>query len=207
MTRSENFRLLLTLIAANDWDCVTIDVNNAFVNAKLSKPTFLRIGPGMEGNPKTECWRLVQALYGLKTSPKDWNQELSGTLKSLGFQRTHSDWNLFYKFSENGAKIFVGFHVDDGLLTSNNSTVLKEVVRAIGAKYKIKVSEDPNFFLGISIRRDRQARLLGLNQASYIRECAIKFQCNTLHYSTPMEPGFVSQVDSADSTLPASYPR
>ena len=128
----------------------------------------------MDGNPQTQCCRLIQALYGLKTSPKDWNKELSGTLNDLGFVRIHSDWNFFFKITPNGSKIFIAFHVDDGLLTSNDGVALQEVVDQLGRKYKIKVNQNPNLFLGISVVRNREARLLGLCQSSYIRQCAEK---------------------------------
>jgi hypothetical protein len=127
VARSENLRLLLTVIVSLNWDFYVCDVKNAFVNAVLTKPSYVKIPPCAEGDRNHSVWKLNKALYGLRRSPAEWNSELSKTLMSLGFYKAKSDCNLFFKM-HGSKKVYLAFHVDDGLITSNDTEILDDFV-------------------------------------------------------------------------------
>ena len=202
VVRIENFRLLITLIAYHDWELVVVDVKNAFPNADLRKLVFLRIPRGINQDSRKYCWKLKKALYGLRTSSADWNKLLTQTLKNLGFTKTQSDWNFFYKL-QGDQKIYVIFHVDDGIITSNDPKQLDIIIAQLQESFEIKVEKNPTTYLKIDIVRDRVNNVIGLNQERYIKECAEKFKITEMRpYSTPMEPGFIDTVDDNDVPLP-----
>ena len=205
VARSENFKLLLTLVASLGWTYYICDVKNAFVNAKLTKPAYIKIPFGVPGDRRTHVWKLNKALYGLRRSPAEWNRELTKTLLSMGFRKTVSDWNFFVK-DIGKDKILLAFHVDDGLITCNNQAVLDEVMKDLSAKYELKVNRNPDSFLGISINRNVAEKLIYLNQSHYIDQCVAKFDCPDKSSSVPMDPGFQPLITDADTKLEAQYP-
>jgi hypothetical protein len=48
-------------------------------------------------NKGTHVCKLRKALYGLKKAPRVWYDRIDGFLKSLGFQKSDADANLYFK--------------------------------------------------------------------------------------------------------------
>jgi hypothetical protein len=206
VSRTENIRLILTICAAQNWSFATFDVKQAFVNATLPKPVYLKIPVGFEGDTSKQVYKVTKALYGLKQSPAEWNKELANTLKLLSFHRSKSDWNLFYKRTESKT-IFLAVHVDDGLIVANEEFAIQEFIKTLETKYEIKFDANPKLFLNISITRNPTERSILLNQTKYIEECCEKFNISNMKpYHTPMEPGFVKDIQPDDTPLDKSIP-
>ncbi|KAH7462214.1 hypothetical protein FOMA001_g18721 [Fusarium oxysporum f. sp. matthiolae] len=74
-----SFRTLMAIAARFDLELIQYDAVNAFVNAKLDKPVFMRMPPGYR-KPRTVLM-LQKALYGLRESPLLWQKELTATLE------------------------------------------------------------------------------------------------------------------------------
>jgi len=70
-------RLLLALVAENDWELHTMNVKTAFLNGELQEEIFMEIPEGLpeETKPGYAC-RLVKAIYGLRQSPRAWYQKI-----------------------------------------------------------------------------------------------------------------------------------
>ena len=60
-------------------------------------------------------WRLLKCLYGLKQSPRMWNQTIDTLLKKLGFTRFASEHGIYVK-GEGEKRVFLALYVDDLLL-------------------------------------------------------------------------------------------
>ena len=55
-------------------------------------------GPPVENYPNGGVlWKLRKAMYGLKQSPRMWQQHFASTAASLGFERLKSDSNLYFQ--------------------------------------------------------------------------------------------------------------
>ena len=83
-----------------------------------------------------------------------------------------------YTFTKKkGDKLTLAFiHVDDGMVASNDPDELKRLTQVLKSKYKLKLREEVNWFLGIKIERDRQKKTITLSQESYIDKLVEKFR-------------------------------
>ena len=63
-----------------------------------------------------KCWKLNRALYGLRTSPKLWQQEASKVLIKLSLRVIPEDPCVFVKEG-----IIIFFYVDDILIANHPS--------------------------------------------------------------------------------------
>ncbi|MGH7974542.1 MAG: reverse transcriptase domain-containing protein [bacterium] len=114
-----SIRLLLTIAKANNLDVVTADIGNAFVHADSKEMVYSRAGP--EIGQREGCIVIVmKALYGLVTSPRQWQNEcLADTLRSLGFIPTRADPDLWYKRSTHyNGNDYIGTHIDDLIIAA-----------------------------------------------------------------------------------------
>ena len=67
--------------------------------------------------------RLKKALYGLKQEPRKWYDIIENFLSSLGFTKSKSDSNLYYKV-ENGNPVMLLLYVDDFFVTGMDGFLL-----------------------------------------------------------------------------------
>eukprot|EP00435_Cladocopium_sp_Y103_P063364 s1247_g25.t1 len=104
-------RLLLTLALTFNWIVRTGDISTAFLHAKAATEELFMFPPTEFYNPEDNIvWKLNQAIYGLRSSQKAWQNHLAGTLQQLGMQRLTSEPNVF-KTAAGNALILV--YVDD----------------------------------------------------------------------------------------------
>ena len=112
-------RLLLAIVALNQWHLRQLDVNNAFFHGELDEEVYMQIPPGLSvDNPQLVC-RLQRSLYGLKQASRQWFMKLSSFLSSHGFQQSNADHSLFLRFTGVITTILL-VYVDDIILTGNN---------------------------------------------------------------------------------------
>jgi hypothetical protein len=118
------------------------------------------------------CWKLIKALYGLRISPRLWQEEASRVLTKLGLKSTSEDPCLFYTTG-----IIVFFYVDDIIIASHSTAreQAKSLIKALHNAWKLRDLGEPNWFLNIRILRDRSAGKLWLCQDAYITTMAVKF--------------------------------
>ena len=111
-------KVLLSLAATNGWACRLGDVSTAFLHAELPEDENIYIQPPAEyySNPNI-VWKLKKALYGLKKSPRHWQDHFSEVLQKLGATRLKSDANA-YHFKT--LKTIVMSYVDDLLVVGEN---------------------------------------------------------------------------------------
>jgi len=83
-------RTVAALAAVNDWEIHVVDVKTAFLRAPLEEEVYLRQPPELSDGTD-RVLRLRQALYGLKQSPRAWEQELGKFLVGQGFKRCVSE--------------------------------------------------------------------------------------------------------------------
>jgi hypothetical protein len=203
VVRTENLKLLLTLISTFNWSYLTLDVSTAFLNAPLKKDVYIYVPQGIRKDGDT-CLKLNRALYGLREAPAAWNEELTNTLIAMGFEKTQADWNVFIQRNENATTI-VAFHVDDGLLTSSNKQTLENLVQKLGDKYTIKVNRTPDTYLKVNFQSVEG--VFQLHQENYIEACAYKFRTTeNRHYKSPMNPGFDGAINELDTPVEEGTP-
>src|SRR5947207_13900195 len=109
--RITTFQMLMALAAYFEWDIHQLDVETAFLNADLDAEVYMKVPPGMEDlikeflvskglDPNGDyaeklVLRLRKSIYGLKQAPLEWNKDIDGKLKKLGFRQCEADPNLY----------------------------------------------------------------------------------------------------------------
>lgn len=129
-----------------------------FLHSPIKREVFMEIQIGFEdykNQKKTKVWKLCNSLYGLKTSPKNWNVHFAEFAKQLGFVTNNRDPGLFV-YSKGKTCIILLLYVDDILLTDNNKIRTKEIQLELSKKFDMKFLGEPKEFLGITITRNRK---------------------------------------------------
>ena len=93
----ENVGITLFLAEHNDLELMAADIGNAYFHAKTREKVFIIAGPEFGPELEGRVMLVVKSLYGLTTSAARWHEELSKTLRSMGFTPTKADHDLWLK--------------------------------------------------------------------------------------------------------------
>ena len=129
--------LLLLQLARPGWAARLGDVSTTFLHAPRSqhneKPTY--IWPPKELCPRQDkLWRLRKAMYGLRSSPKAWQDYLPQVLQELRFKRVKSEPNVYTSPTRN---CYIMVYVDD-LLIKGDPTTVNKTFEAIQQRVRLK---------------------------------------------------------------------
>jgi hypothetical protein len=165
----EELLVLLHIIGMLDWQYVHIDEKRAFLNAKHAgdNSVFAKF------RGESQIYRVNNALYGLKTSPRDYNNEVATRLEGMGFKRLHLCSCMFVKRSESGAVVIIYDYVDDFVVTGSDTGVLNEFVSEF--RDKVTTTEpiwNASMILGMELSRIREKRVILVRMAGKIEELA-----------------------------------
>jgi Reverse transcriptase (RNA-dependent DNA polymerase) len=139
-------------IAAHEHRHVAVvDIGGAFLHADMTAgvPGHMRLDKTMsdflvsiDGKYKeyvsdkgTVTVLLKKALYWCVESAALWYENLSTTMKSMGYNRNDSDICTFNKRNVKGQQCTVCVHVDDLLITSVSKSIMNELTSRLGKRY------------------------------------------------------------------------
>ena len=119
VVRSESVRSVIALASKNDLKLHQMDVTTAFLNGDLEKEVCMKQSEGflVEGQENSVC-RLKRSIYGLKQSPRCWNQALDAQLKMMDFKQSASDPCIYTSASD--GLFILAVYVDDILLAGRS---------------------------------------------------------------------------------------
>jgi len=164
-------RLFLAVVNQLDLHLHQLDVETAFLNAKLEEEVYLRIPKGLAANNESaQVLKLNKSLYGLKQAPRAWNHELAKTLTDLNFICNQLDQSVL-KRNTDEMSCLICFYVDDILIASSDLTTIQTIKELIKSKYKITDMGEAQHFLGMTIQRDRPAKILTMHQENEVSNC------------------------------------
>ncbi|CAI7875299.1 unnamed protein product [Closterium sp. NIES-53] len=132
---------------------------------------------------------MKKALYGLKQAPRQWYLKLRGVLEETGFTPSSADHSLFM-LGEGEQRSFMVVYVDDILIFSPSSDLVKEVMVKLQDKFKCKALGDVSSYLGLHIERDVEKRCMRVHQRKYLEALAATFGHSKGHVATPFPSGF-----------------
>ena len=116
-------RTLLTLACNNGWIGITGDISTTFLHAAAATADLYMYPPKEFYNPEDNIvWKLLKAIYGLRSSPKAWQKHLSEVLQQIGLHRSTAEPNIYMTTTRN---CFVLAYVDDLLFLGEEETVNK----------------------------------------------------------------------------------
>ena len=90
-------RLLLVLVAINNWHLKQLDVNNAFLHGNLNEEFYMNFPLGIHSTKSNQVCKLQRSLYGLKQVSRQWYARLLTFLVSHGYRKSSSYHSLFLK--------------------------------------------------------------------------------------------------------------
>lgn len=140
-----------------------------------------------EGDWRVQVWWMLHTIYGLKQSTMEWYEQVREVMEELGFTQCPVDYAVFLFDSDtSGSRIIciIGFHVNDGMGTSNSLAFLTWVKKQIHLRFGIKDMGPITKFLGIQFERDHDSCQLWLHQGEYIIYLLKEYNlldCNPIH--------------------------
>ena len=136
----DSVRLGFLAAALHDVDILSIDLENAYLNAPCAEKIWFE-GTAECGDAKGKVCVLVRSLYGLKSSGFSWRQALADVIMSsdLGFQDTRADPNVYIRRAKrtDGYECYemLLVYTDDVLIISHQTDSIAD---EIDRHFKIK---------------------------------------------------------------------
>ena len=150
----EEFLLLMHLIAVFGWTYFHVDEIRAFLNAKYTGGKAPVITKFRGDNDS--FYQEMGALYGLKSSPRDYQDVVVKRLTELGFQRLTLCTCIFV-CHEGDDVIFVYCFVDDFIVTGNHhDAVVRKIEQIRKVASTTEPIEDATKILGMEIKRNKE---------------------------------------------------
>ena len=119
-----SIRLLLSIVAAFDFEVVQVDVKTTFLHGDLEEEIYKKQPEGfvVKGKKELVC-KLKKSLYGLKQSPRMWCQKFDTFIRGLGFTRSKADHYVYFNLIGHWV-IYLVLYVDDMLLVRNDKQII-----------------------------------------------------------------------------------
>ena len=137
VVRWSTIRIVVALVAKNKWPIQQMDVVTTFLNSVLDEEIYMEIPNGFPGaRDPTKVCRINRALYGLKQAPKSWYSRIDAWFIKQGLKRSENDPNLYYSL-ENGKYVIILLHVDDLLITGDNSQEISRLQSALQKEFEM----------------------------------------------------------------------
>jgi len=188
VARYISIRILLSIVAVNDFDIDNMDVDTAFPNADLDEDIFMEVPDGLE-KINGMVIKLNKALYGLKQSPRQWNLLIHQYLLSINFKQTVEDACIYVYTASKGELVYVCLYVDDILVAAKHRDVIDTVKQKIKDRFKCKDMGPCIHFLGFKLTRFRDTKTILINNIHMIDKLLVKFDGNSNEVShIPIEP-------------------
>ncbi|UYV81486.1 hypothetical protein LAZ67_20001339 [Cordylochernes scorpioides] len=171
VARHDTIRTLLAIAANEDLKLVHFDIKTAFLYGDLQDQIYIKQPEGFN-NGTDLVWKLKKSLYGLKQSPRCWNQKIVNFMKERCLKESTADPCLFFR-KTNDHLLIIAIYVDDGIIAGTNEQEIKEFLDELMFSFKI-TSEPLNYFLGIEIEWQPDGSIF-INQKAYIKRILEKF--------------------------------
>ena len=194
VARYQTIRSLLAIGNAQNLEIHQMDVCTAFLNGDLDFDVYMEQPTGYSNCDPNYVCKLKKALYGLKQAARCWNSTLHEFMLSSGYSVSSADGCVYLKSekTDNGNIKFVifPFYVDDVVPVSNDIEMLEREKAALCSRFELVDNGEISHVLGLTVKRDRESRIISISQPSYLQEVLARFRmdhCNPV--STPLEAG------------------
>lgn len=170
-------RLLLAIANKFKLKVHQFDVKTAFLNGELGEEEiYMEIPRGFTEEEKyrgKKVIRLKRALYGLKISPKKWNERFDKAMKEMGYQRDPAEPCAYY-WKENEDFVLLVVYVDDILIISTKNKFFLKLKEGLEKNFTMTYMGEPKKYLGIQIERSNEQ--LFMHQHEYTVDLVKKYQ-------------------------------
>lgn len=193
VVHKDSIRVFLAIVNHEDLECHQVNIKGAFLNGEIDADIWVKPPEG-SNIPANQVLKLRKSLYGLKQSPRLFNQTLDRWLKSVGMTQCKTDECVYIRRRGNKVLMLL-VHVDNQLIASNDLRELEDFKKQLNLKFECSDSGPVGYFLGFNIFRDQTKRELWISQEHYIEAILEKFgmsDCNTA--KQPLWSTFKAQI-------------
>jgi hypothetical protein len=191
--RLASLRVFFSIAAARDLELGGLDIDIAFLYAPIKEDVYIKQPLGFDDGTTNVC-HLRRCLYGLKQSPREFNELLRDWLVSQGWRQLMSD-PCIYIFEADGVFAMIALYVDDIPVACSNTAWRVAFTALVRSRFDIQDQGDMSDIIGMHITRDRAARTISLDHGKYVCELLDKHDMVDCKPSClPMDPGFLAAV-------------
>ena len=171
--RLSTVRVLLCLVAQNNWCVKQLNIKTAYLNANVDEEIYMKQPEGFEVSSKSEdllVCELQKSLYGLKQSGRNWYFTLK-YLESIGFVACVHDCCLFVRNVDCDLSV-VCVWVDDIIYCGKSLSFLSWFEDKVMKVFQVSDCCELSWFLGMKI--DKKDGSI-ISQKKYIMNLIKKF--------------------------------
>ena len=138
VVRWESVRALINMATQFNMQIHQMDVNVAFLNGILKEDIYMKQPDGFveKGKENLVC-KLERSIYGLKQSPRCWNEILDEHLQSMGFQKSAAD-ECIYTGKMNGDLVLLAVYVDDIIVALRKSKLSIRLKKSLPNVFQLR---------------------------------------------------------------------
>nr|GEU33566.1 retrovirus-related Pol polyprotein from transposon TNT 1-94 [Tanacetum cinerariifolium] len=172
VARFETIRVILAVVAQQQWKLYQFDVKSAFLNRDLKEEVYVFQPPGFESmSHPNKVFRLRKALYELKQAPCAWYSKIDEFFHKSGFIRSQHEPMLYVKRQGIDLLIF-SLYVDDMIYASSSSKLILEF-QASMKMFDMTDLGELRYFLGLEIIQTSSG--VFMTQQKYVEDTINKF--------------------------------
>ena len=163
-------KILIALAASHGWKLHQLDVKNAYLNGRTKEPTYIELPQGhpKRDKKKTFVYKTYAAVYGLKASPKIWNQCLNDVLENYGLKACPIERCIY---AGKGVNVLV--YVDDLLYCGESEQAIHKFEEEMQKHFVLSIEDKVSKFLGIQIEERETGTLI--HQTEYCKKLISSF--------------------------------
>jgi len=197
VVRYDSLRLLIALSISLGWKQPDqLDIKGAFLYGSRNEEIYMKLPPGYEVTGSSV--RLNKSIYGLKQSPRQWYQRLTGFLLPLGFVTANFDsCVLIHK----DYQLIVAIYVDDITLAGPDRPQRDNLKKLLKEEFEFSDLGPLTWLLGIQV--EWQEDSVTLSQRTYIDQLLVRFGMNACNpISLPLDPNkfkYLLQAQDGDN--------
>ena len=189
--KMQSLRMILSIANHRKMLIHQMDVKTAFLNGYLEEDIYMEQPEG-QVIPEKESLvcKLERSLYGLKQSPRCWNELLNTFLVvELKFRRFLGD-TATYARGQGVKTVYIEVYVDDLLIMSQLMQEIQEVKDKLNKRFEMVDFGEVSTVLKIKVKFNRDKGELSLDQEKYANFLLQKFgMMNSKPVDTPMVTG------------------
>lgn len=200
VARYDSIRTLIAIAAQLNLKITQFDVATAFLHGILEENVFILPPEGMD-LPAGKVLKLLKGLYGLKQSPRVWNNRFKEELEQMGFSSLASD-SCVYKHKHK--PIFMCVYVDDCLCLAPEEAQLGGITDRLMAAFKIRIVKNSTF-VGLEISQTPNGYFV--SQQAFAKKVLERFHMlDSLPVTAPLIVGHkLMEPDDSDEQIECPY--
>ena len=198
-------RIVAFLAELNDLELWQTDIGNAYLEAETSEKNCILAGPEFGEHRCNHFLIIRKALYGLRTSGKQWHIRFAACLKELGFKPSLAEPDIWMRKTKNKHGIdvyeYVAVYVDDLMMAMVKPEEFAKILKE-KYKFKLKGTGEIGFHLGMDFKRDPDGTL-AITTTKYLERMFAEYYQHfkerpkkTPH--SPLAPGDHPELDESE---------